>query len=133
MGFSGGGWSGAGAGPAALLGTQQAVPAGWPAYSECPSAWYSVFSNQLPSLSLPPPRRRSADAERRQLQGTIKGLQRDVAALQRDVAGRDDAIADKERRILELKHKTQVGGERKGAVWVSDRWAAGWRLSVGSC
>jgi hypothetical protein len=56
-----------------------------------------------------------------------------VAALQRDVAGRDDAIADKERRILELKHKTKVGGERKGAVWVSDRWAAGWRLSVGSC
>ena len=52
--------------------------------------------------------RRNADAERRQLQGAIEGLQRDVSALHRDVAGRDDAIADKERRILELKHKTQV-------------------------
>lgn len=28
--------------------------------------------------------------------------------LQRDVAGRDEAIADKEKRILELKHSTQA-------------------------
>jgi len=53
--------------------------------------------------------RRAADAEKRQLLEIIEGLRRDVAALQRDVAGRDEAIAEKEKRILDLKHKTQVG------------------------
>lgn len=71
----------------------------------------------------PPPLRRSSDAEKRQLQGVIEGQRRDVAALQRDVAGRDDAIAEKERRILDLKHKAQVG-------WVGLGWVGGW---VGSC
>ena len=74
---------------------------------------------------LPPRfRRRLADAERRQLQGVMEGLQRDVAALQRDVAGRDEAIGEKEKRILDLKHKTQAGGrEREGE--------AGWRAGGG--
>ena len=41
-------------------------------------------------------------------QGVIEGLRHDVVALQRDVAGRDQAIAEKERRILELKRTVQV-------------------------
>lgn len=51
----------------------------------------------------------TADGEKRSLGATIEGLRRDVAALQRDVLGRDDALAEKERRILDLKHKAQVG------------------------
>ncbi len=56
---------------------------------------------------------RAAEAEQRQLAATIEELRRDVAALQRDVAGRDEAIAEKEKRILDLKHKTQVGAAGK--------------------
>lgn len=44
----------------------------------------------------------------------IEGLRQDIAALQRGIAGRDDAVAEKEKRILDLKIKTQelekVGG-----------------------
>jgi hypothetical protein len=43
------------------------------------------------------------------MQGTIEALERDAAALHRDVSGRDEAIGEKEKRILDLKHKTQVG------------------------
>ncbi len=42
----------------------------------------------------------------------IEGLHRDIAALHKEVANRDDAIAEKEKRILDLKGKTQVGLDR---------------------
>ena len=37
----------------------------------------------------------------------IEGLRRDIAALHKEVSSRDDAIGEKERRILDLKRKTQ--------------------------
>jgi hypothetical protein len=52
----------------------------------------------------------------------IEGLRRDVGALKRDVAGRDEAIVEKEKRILDLKHKTQVG---RGKGLYGRGWARG--------
>ena len=79
---------------------QNATPA-------CCSPCRPFNHSRLPH-SAPCPCRRAADVEKRQLGVVIEGLKRDVAALKRDVAGRDEAIAEKEKRILDLKHKTQV-------------------------
>ncbi len=43
----------------------------------------------------------------------IEGLHCDIAVLHKEVANRDDAIAEKEKRILDLKRKTQVEWRRR--------------------
>lgn len=75
--------------------------------------WPSLSATPRPTVASC----RVAEAEGRRLAGVVEALQRDVAALQRGVAGRDEAIGDKERRILDLKHKTQVGRCTLARCW----------------